>query len=512
MAAMFGRNVKKNTAASSRGKTVEREMPPSVHRKGGGAAERPDPPISRAAQQQRKAAAKRKQAAHSAQNAQLPRNAQPFGKVYAGKPSSSAAASASRRPAGSNPDAAHGGILRGKPQQKRRMTPARTTASPKITKAPQIKMTWGVPAKFDYPFFFIIMILLAFGLVMLFSASYAVAYSKTGDSFYYLKRQLLFAGLGFIAMIGLSFIPYKFYKTKAIMTGMVLVSTGLMLLVKVAGTTQGGAERWIDLGFTTIQPSEILKFVVIVVLAYYLEMRYEQIRDFKKGFIPAAVIVCISCAMVAIQPHLSGTIIIFSLCITLLLVGGSRPRHVLLFIAVAICGAIMFLTFMKTLGYDYVGARFQSFLDPESDIQKNTFQTYQSLLTIGSGGVFGLGLGNSRQKYSYLPVAQNDFIFSIICEELGLVGAILVILLFIVFVARGYYIAAKAPDKFSMLVAVGITTQIGLQALLNIAVVSNAFPNTGISLPFFSLGGSALVMQLAEMGIVLSISRRAAID
>lgn len=356
------------------------------------------------------------------------------------------------------------------------------------------------------------MILLAFGLVMLFSASYAVAYSKTGDSFYYLKRQAIFAVIGFIAMIALSFFDYRIFKTKFIMIVMVITCVTLMLLVKIVGTTQGGAERWIDLGFMTIQPSEILKFVVIVVLSYYLELRYDSLRDFRGGFVPAGVIVVIACGLVAVQPHLSGTIIVFALCITLLIVGGSRLRHVAVLVGLAICGAVLLLAVMQLMGYQYVDARILSFSDPEADILGDTFQTYQSLLTIGSGGVFGLGLGNSRQKYSYLPVAQNDFIFSIICEELGFVGAIFVILLFIVFVARGYYIAARASDKFGMLVAMGISTQIGLQALLNIAVVSNAIPNTGISLPFFSLGGSALVMQLAEMGIVLNISRRAAID
>lgn len=227
---------------------------------------------------------------------------------------------------------------------------------------------------------------------------------------------------------------------------------------------------------------------------------------------PFLVCLLVSCGLTLMQPHLSGTIIIFLIGIVMMFVGNCRVRHILLmclaFIALAVVGLMALKTFF---GYDYFGDRILSWRDPEADITNKTFQTYQSLVTIGSGGLFGLGLGNSRQKYSYLPASHNDFIFSVICEELGFVGAMLVILLFIIFVFRGFYIASKARDRFGMMLAVGITSQIGIQALMNIAVVTNSMPNTGISLPFFSYGGTALMMQLAEIGVVLNISRKAAV-
>lgn len=499
MAVMFGRNVKKNSTAS---RETVREMPPSVHRNTGVS---PDgPPISKAAQEQRRLAERRRIEKQRAMRGAAVRPAQ--------------ATSARPAPQGSDNMRRAGAVQRKRPiPNGKRRTPR---AVPIGEKKPKIRMSkprdrqkWFLlGTRFDYPFFFIVMIMIGFGLVMLFSASYAVAYNSKGDSFYYLKRQLIFLGIGFAAMIGVSLFNYELLRTKVVLIGITLFSTALMLFVKVGGTTLGGSERWITIGEITIQPSEILKLAVIIILAYYLELKYENLGDFKTGFIPAAVIIVFACGLVAIQPHISGTIIIFVLALTLLLVGGAKVSHILLLIVAAAIGAVLLLTLLNALGFSYFEARLLSFQDPEADIQKDTFQTYQSLLAIGSGGVFGLGLGNSRQKYLYLPAAQNDFIFSIICEELGIVGAVFVILLFVVFVARGFYIAVKSVDKFGMLIAVGISVQIGLQALMNIAVACNAMPNTGISLPFFSYGGTALILQMAEMGLVLSVSRKAAID
>ena len=367
-------------------------------------------------------------------------------------------------------------------------------------------------SKFDIPFFTIVIVLLAFGIVMMFSASYAFAYRTFGDSYHFAANQLRFIALGMGALLILSVIDYHIMMKKFVVIIGASVAAGLMLLVKVTGTTQGGAERWLSVGSITIQPSEILKFAVIVVFAYFAHTKYDRLRELKRGFLPFLVFLLFSCGLTLMQPHLSGTIIIFLIGLIMMFVGDCKVKHIVVTIVLFAVFAVIGLTLLNAIGYDYFSDRILSWQDPEADVRGATFQTYQSLVTIGSGGVFGLGLGNSRQKYAYLPASHNDFIFSIICEELGFVGAVLVILLFILFVFRGFYIAVRARDKFGMLLAAGITAQLGIQALLNIAVVTNSIPNTGISLPFFSYGGSALVMQLAEIGVLLNISRKAAIE
>lgn len=366
--------------------------------------------------------------------------------------------------------------------------------------------------KFDFPFFTIVIILLGFGIIMMFSASYAVAYRDYGDSFHYVSAQMMFAALGVAVMLFLSFIDYHILQNKKIVLALITVGVGLMLAVRFMGVEQGGAERWINLFGITFQPSEILKFVLIVFFAYLTQRNFDTLKDFRKGFLPFAVTLLIFCGLTVMQPHLSATIILFTIAITMMFVGGCRTKHMVLLLVATLVFLIIGVSLLNAMGYDYFSDRWLSFIDPEADIEGATFQTYQSLVTIGSGGLFGLGLGNSRQKYSYLPASQNDFVFSIICEELGFVGAVCVILLFLILVFRGFYIAVRASDKFGMMLVTGITVQIGLQALLNIAVVTNSIPNTGISLPFFSYGGTALVMQLAEIGIVLNVSRKAAIE
>lgn len=365
---------------------------------------------------------------------------------------------------------------------------------------------------FDYSFFMTVIILLAFGLIMLFSASYATAYSEHEDSLYYIKRQVVFAVGGIGIMLVASVMDYRIFKSKPILVIVSVASAILMMLVKVMPTEQGGSERWITIGPITFQPSEILKFAVIILFAYFTEKNFAHLREIKKGLLPYAVTLVASCGLLILQPHLSGTIIVFAIGFVMMYVAGVRPKYLIIMLALVGILIAVGIPALKAVGYDYFGPRWLSFTDPEADIRDKTFQTYQSLVTIGSGGLFGLGFGNSRQKYSYLPMARNDFIFSIICEELGFVGGMLVILLFIILVWRGFYIAARARDKFGMMVAFGITFQIGLQALLNVAVVSNSIPNTGISLPFFSYGGSALLMQLGEMGVLLNISRKAELD
>ena len=373
------------------------------------------------------------------------------------------------------------------------------------------KKTW-VRSGFDYPMFTIVMILLAFGIIMMFSASYANAYSEFGDSMYYLNRQSVFAVGGLIIMMILSTIDYHIFQAKAIVYGIGAVSLGLMLAVFIIGTTQNGAERWLEIGEITFQPSEVLKFAVILFFAYFTEKHFSRLREFKKGFLPLAIVLAAACGILMAQPHLSATIIVFSIGFSMMFVAGVNMKHLFLMLGGLVLLVVIAILILNSMGIDYFGNRILSFTDPEADIDDKTFQTYQSLVTIGSGGMFGLGFGNSRQKYGYMPMSRNDFIFSIICEELGFVGAALVILLFVILVWRGFHICSRARDKFGMMLAFGITFQIGLQALLNIAVVTNSIPNTGISLPFFSYGGTALVMQLAEMGILLSVSRKAALD
>lgn len=365
---------------------------------------------------------------------------------------------------------------------------------------------------FDFPLFTITLVLLAFGVVMMFSASYATAYSNFNDSFYYVKRQLIFAGSGIVIMLVVSALDYHIFKTKFLLRFMQVVVIVGMISVKLFGMAEKGAERRFEVFGISVQPSEVLKMVIIITMAYMIEKNYDKITDLKGSFIPMTIPLVLSCGLLLIQPHLSATIIVAVICVLMMFVGGCRLKHLIPMILLGIVLVILALLVLQQLGYDYYSDRVQSFVDPESDIKDKTFQTYQSLVTIGSGGMFGLGLGNSRQKYQYLPESQNDFVFSIICEELGFVGAILIILLFLLFVIRGFYIASRAKDKFGMLVAVGISVHLGLQALMNIAVVSNAMPNTGISLPFFSYGGSALLMQLVEVGVLLSISRKSVLE
>lgn len=389
---------------------------------------------------------------------------------------------------------------------------ARATAvrtAPPIRKAK--KKTW-VRSGFDYPLFTIVIVLLAFGIIMMFSASYATAFAETGDSMYYLKRQAVFAIGGLVIMMILSTIDYHIFRSKVMVYGIGAVSMGLMLAVFVIGTIQNGAGRWLQIGEITFQPSEILKLAVIIFFAYFAEKHFDRLREFKRGFLPLAAVLAVSCGILMAQPHLSGTIIVFSIGFSMMFVAGVNLKHLFLMLGGLILLVVVAILMLNAMGIDYFSDRILSFTDPEADIDNSTFQTYQSLVTIGSGGLFGLGFGNSRQKYGYMPMSRNDFIFSIICEELGFVGAVLVILLFVIFVWRGFHVCTRARDKFGMMLAFGITFQIGLQALLNIAVVTNSIPNTGISLPFFSYGGTALVMQMAEMGILLSVSRKAELE
>jgi len=366
--------------------------------------------------------------------------------------------------------------------------------------------------KFDIPLFTITLVLLAFGIVMMFSASYAYALGEYGDSYYFFKRQLLWVAGGLVIMLVTSVVDYRVFMNKKILVTGIIGTVTLMFAVIVVGKMEFGSERRLEIAGITFQPSEILKLAVIIVLAYIAHTNAAVIRNFFKGFVPFAACLGFACLLMILEPHLSGTIIIFLIGLTMMVVSDCKISHAALMCLLLAALGLLGVAYLKSKGFTYIDDRLLSWRDPEADIGDKTFQTYQSLIAIGSGGIFGQGLGNSRQKFAYLPKTENDFIFPIICEELGFVGAVLVILLFVIFVARGFYISSRARDRFGMLLGVGITTQIGVQALLNIAVATNSVPNTGISLPFFSYGGTALMMQLAQIGILLNISRKAAIE
>ncbi len=361
----------------------------------------------------------------------------------------------------------------------------------------------------DLPFFFIVTILLVMGLIMMFSASYAWAISEGEKGIFYAEKQMKFALGGIVAMFILSKVDYHFWKNKIFSVG--IYSVGIVLLIMVRftplGRSHNEARRWLGFGNFEFQPSEIMKFAMVILFATLIVNNPKAIKT-RKGLIPYLAFLAVVIGLLMAQPHLSCSILICLICFTLIYVGGIR--HIDLAAIGAVSAAIItgvVLWKIKYEGFTYFKSRFQSWLDPFSDTTGVTWQTYQSLVAIGSGGFFGMGLGNSRQKFQYLPESKNDFVFSIVCEELGFVGAVTVILLFAFLVFRGFYIASKSPDKFGMLVCIGITVQVGFQAFLNIAVVSDLIPNTGISLPFFSYGGTSLMMLLGEMGIILNISR-----
>ncbi len=364
----------------------------------------------------------------------------------------------------------------------------------------------------DLSFLFIILVLLALGIVMMFSASYALALDETGDGFYYFKRQLVFAIAGVVVMIFISFFDYHHFQKKIMAFGIFAVSFVLVALVPFIGETYGGTDirRGLKIGpLPQFQPTEIMKFAIIILFSYMIAINYKKMSKYTYGVLPFMVILLPVIFFIYLEPHYSCIFLIGLIGVVLMFVGGTKLWHLLVTGLAGLTGLLGFLYIrsMNGGGGSTFTNRIQAWVDPfNSPI--DTWQTQQSLIAIGSGGIFGLGLGNSRQKYLYLPESHNDFIFPIICEELGFIGGMVVIFLFIVFIFRGFYIASKAPDKFGMLVCVGITFQIGLQAILNIAVATNAMPNTGISLPFFSYGGTALMMQLAEVGVILNISRQ----
>ncbi len=354
---------------------------------------------------------------------------------------------------------------------------------------------------FDYQFLLITLILVAFGLVMLYSASSSRAYAaQDGDSMYFVKRQIFFGlGLGVPLMIAFMSIDYHFLaKFSGLFYG-VGIFLLILVLVPGVGTTAGGATRWI-FGF---QPSEFMKFATIIMVAWYLDTYQEYIGKFGKGFLPCLAILALVAFLLMLEPHFSATILILFTGMLMMFAAGAKISHFAVLSVPAILGGIALV-----IKSPYRLQRIVAFADPFADKQGSGWQIVQSLYAMGSGGVFGVGFGQSRQKYMSLPEPHNDFIFSVLAEELGWVGVIIVIALFVCLVVRGIKIAQKAPDKLGMLIVVGCIGLIGVQALINIGVVSASFPVTGMPLPFFSYGGSALAVTLAEIGMILNVSRQ----
>ncbi len=357
----------------------------------------------------------------------------------------------------------------------------------------------------DISFLALVMILLTVGVTMVLSASFARAYYDPGGvtggrPAYYFVRQFVFAALGIAAMTVCSRLPVGFYRRFSV--PLLIAAIVLLALVPLIGTDANGAKRWIGLGAFTVQPSEIAKIAVILSFASMICSRRGRMKSFRDGILPFAAILIAIVGLLVLEPHFSASIIIITIGGVMLFLGGAR---LVWFIAAGIAaggGIAVLLTF-----FPYASTRITTWRDPFASTSDEGYQIVQSLYSIGSGGLTGLGLGQSRQKYLYLPEEHNDFIFSVVCEELGFIGAALILTLFALLIIRGYWIALHSRDRYGFLSAAGITTLLAVQVILNVAVVTNLVPCTGISLPFFSYGGTALLMQLAEMGIVLSISR-----
>ena len=397
--------------------------------------------------------------------------------------------------------------------KKRKVTSDNKASSNKIRKKRNFLSgfkVFSLKSGVDLPFLFLVLTIVVIGLVMMFSASYPNAYYlHKGDSFYFIKRQLIFAVAGVIAMLAISRIDYNYLHKWAVP---ILGLSFLLLLVVLVMPAINGVHRWIQLGsFFSFQASEITKFAIVVSFAHFINLNFNRMGTFKYGILPYLIILCPTVILLALEPHISCTVIVVLLAAGMLFIGGVKLKWFGMVLG-AIASALVYLV-VFTDKLTYANNRISGWLDPFSPgAGVDTWQTRQGLYAIGSGGIWGLGLGNSRQKYLYLPEPQNDFIFSVVCEELGFIGAIIILLLFALLIWRGMIISMKAKDKFGSLLGIGLIAQVGLQVILNIAVVTNTIPNTGISLPFFSYGGTSLLMLLAQMGIILSISRTSSME
>jgi cell division protein FtsW len=354
----------------------------------------------------------------------------------------------------------------------------------------------------DYPFLFLVLLLLAVGLTMLWSASYAQSEYDTGYaiSTRYLQKQAVCAAIGLVAMYCFSRIPAAVWFRLA--WPLYGISIGLLLSVLVIGQEVNGAKRWINIAGIQFQPSEIAKFTMIVLFARLTKTYGQNAKIFRYGVLGFGLALLGILVPLALEKHLSAIMLMGMVAVVMMFIAGTGKRWLLAGAGAAVVFVIVYISFMG-----YAGDRVTAWLHPEQDPGDTGYQILQSLYAIGSGGLFGLGYGKSRQKYLYLPFQYNDYIFAIVCEELGLVGALMIVALFSAMILRGYWIALRARDRFSTVLASGLVTLMAVQTILNLCVVTNLLPSTGIALPFFSYGGTALAVNLGEMGIVLSISR-----
>ena len=361
----------------------------------------------------------------------------------------------------------------------------------------------------DLPFLVLVVLLTVIGLIMLLSASFPSAYYETDgeNPLFYFTRQGVFAIMGMAVMLLIGKINYQ--RFRALAQPLLFLSVILLILVLIPhnpiAITRNNATRWLGIPGTSFQfqPSEVAKVAVVLYFSDNISKKKDLMRTFRHGILPYAIILVVLAGLVGLEPHLSGALLIMGAGAVLMLVGGINWAWV--GGAVGAAGIMMYLV-LFVIGYN--ASRIEMWHNPWADAQGKGYQLSQSLISIGSGGLLGVGLGRSRQKFLFLPEEHNDFIFAIVCEELGLIGAAIIMLLFAALILRGYWIALHARDRFGSLMVVGVTTLIGLQTFLNIGVVTGLLPTPGISLPFFSYGGTALLMQLAEMGFVLSVSRQ----
>lgn len=382
----------------------------------------------------------------------------------------------------------------------------------------------------DIPFFLILMTIVTIGLIMLFSSSYTYSYYFRGhDSTLIFRNQLIFTCLGLAGMYGVSKIRYEYFRLFAV-AGVAVSLALLVIVLFMPDSVQPGFYRWIDLGFVTFQPSEIAKISLILILAYLLEKNQKEIvgkvpsemvlvkrvKEISNGRLVIyksftltvlyAVLILVFAVLVYLENHVSGAVLMLGIGIIMLFLGEVRYKWFIIGGSLVLLAGLI-LIMKPELLEDYAGVRIKAWLDKDFSPEKYRWQTNNSLYAIGSGGLLGTGLGQSKQKHLYVSEPQNDFIFSIVCEELGFIGATAIIILFALLVYRGIHIGLRAKDRFSSLLAMGISFQIGIQVALNIAVVSDFIPNTGISLPFFSSGGTSIFILLCEMGMLLSVSR-----
>ncbi|MEX2462465.1 MAG: stage V sporulation protein E [Paenibacillaceae bacterium] len=346
--------------------------------------------------------------------------------------------------------------------------------------------------------------LLAMGIMMVYSASAVIAFHDFGDAFYYLKRQMIFAVLGIVAMIITMNLDYRIWRRAAkpaLILGFILL---IIVLIPGIGVVRGGARSWLGISSFGIQPSEFIKIVIIIFLAKMLSEESSQITLFTKGLLPPLLIVGSAFGMIMLQPDLGTGAVLIGACMLVIYIAGARMLHLNMMALSGVAGLVGLI-----LTAPYRLKRITGFLDPWQDPLGSGYQIIQSLYAIGPGGLVGLGLGMSRQKYSYLPEPQTDFIFSILAEELGFIGGMIVLLLFTILLWRGIRIAILVPDKFGSLLATGIVGMVAVQVIINIGVVIGMFPVTGITLPLISAGGSSLTLMLTALGIMLNISRYA---